>query len=364
MVEIPAHLEKAVTGAVVRHLEIELRHRGLVLTADRVVQAEAEATQHGARLLADVIDRCYPAIRQGRGVIRFDSVPDRIEGALAFGAATARVLATAKEHEVEEFSSSVELTCALLNLGVGLVDSLCDHDGATGRALLELIRGHNLVMCAEEPQRRGWLRGTLPSTLARDHAVAFAANVIEVFFETLHALYPGDERRQQRRAVGVQLHAALEAEHRSVNYSKDQSAHQQLIECSRLTSVMPFQIIETLVVGSHSPAERTAGTVIGEAVWRIDDLIDLCQDAQCGALNSVLLAAMEEPECRSGQRDPVAALEWLLDSTHIADAAAHAAENLQAGLQLTRRGRAIGNDDFPSAVFLHFIRKYAAIAAR
>jgi hypothetical protein len=362
-VEIPAHIEKALTGAVARRLEIALGERGLLLAANRAAEAEAEAAQQGARLLTCVIDRCYPAIREGRSEIKFESEPDRLAAALAFGAVTARVLAPVEDHS-DELSGSVELTCALLNLGVGLVDSLCDQDVATGRALLELIEEHDLVMRAEEPRGRGWLRGTLPPALAPDHAVVFTVDVIEVFFETLHATFPRDEWCQQRRAVGTQLQAALEAERRSVNYLMDQSAPQQLIECSRLTSVIPFQIIEALARGCHPPTERTAGTAIGEAVWRIDDLVDLCQDAHCGALNSVLLAALDGAGRSRGERDGRGALERLLTSTDIADTAAHAAESLRAGLQLAYRGRATDEDDLPGGVFLYFIQRYAGIPPR
>jgi hypothetical protein len=360
---IPAHIEKALTEAVAERLEIELGARGLLLTTDRSMAAHAEAADRGARLLTDVLDRCYPAIRQGRGEVTFDSASDRLEAALAFGAVTARVLGPIEREDVEETSGPVELACALLNLGVGLVDSLCDHDVTTGRALLELVDEHDLIMRALEPRGRGWLRGTLPRALAHDHTVAFTVDIIEVFFETLHALFPDDGSLQERRAVGMQLGAALQAEHRSVNYATDRSAHQQLIECSRLTSVLPFQIIEVLAGGGHVPSERTAGTALGEAVWRIDDLVDLCQDAHSGALNSILLGAMHEPG-RPGDGDLVGALERLLASTEIAETAARAAETLRNGLQLAGRDSGAGVDHRPRAVFLYFIQRYAGIAPR
>jgi hypothetical protein len=49
--EIPARIEQAVSDAVAHHLETELGGRGLLLTADGLATAEAEAAQRGARLL-------------------------------------------------------------------------------------------------------------------------------------------------------------------------------------------------------------------------------------------------------------------------------------------------------------------------
>ncbi len=355
-VEIPARIEQAVGDAVAHQLETELGDRGLLLTADALAAAEAEAAQLGARLLTGVIHRCYPISREeGQAIaLEFDSERDaaRIDAALAFGAVTARVLA---KHDVDRLSGLVELLCAMFNLGIGLVDGVCDEDAETGVALLELVQGSDLAQAAEEARARGWLRSTFPPVFVEDPTVAFTVDMIEAFFETLHGVYPDDGWLQQRRRVGAQLGAALEAERRSVIRSADQTAREELIECSRLTSVLPFQIIETLVGGDVAPTEPTVGTRLGEAMWRIDDLVDLCQDARRGSLNGVLLAAATSAG-RPGERDLLAALERLLDSTEIARVTADAAEELLAGLQLA------GDDHPDTATFLHFIQRYAEIA--
>ena len=171
-------------------------------------------------------------------------------------------------------------SCATFNLGIGLVDGLCDEDAETGAALLELVQGQDVASAAAEPRGRGWLHTTLPTALAEDHTVAFTVDIIEAFFEKLHDVYPDEAWLQQRRGVGTQLEAALEAERRSVVRPADGATREQLIECSRLTSVLPFQIIEVLAGGDHAPTERTAGTLLGEAMWRIDDLVDLCEDVR------------------------------------------------------------------------------------
>jgi hypothetical protein len=362
-VEIPARIEQAVSDAVAEHLETELGDRGLLLAADGVVAAEAEAAQRGARLLTCVMNRCYPISRQGRAVeVEFESERDaaRLAAALVFGAVTACVLVPSKRDC--EPAGSVELLCAMFNLGIGLIDGLCDEDAETGGALLELVHEQDLVNAAEEPQGRDWLRATLPTALAEDHTVAFTVDIIETFFETLHAVYGDDAWLQRRRGLGTQLRTALEAERQSVIRSVDGTAREQLIECSRLTSVLPFQIIEALAGGNHAAADRSPGTLLGEAMWRIDDLVDLCQDARYGALNGVLLAATEKPGQPGGGRDVVAALERLLASTDIASAASQAADSLLAGLQLAGGGRVSTHDDQPSLLFLYFIQRYAGIA--
>ena len=351
-VEIPARIEQAVRDSVTRHLETELGDRRLLLTADGLAAAEAEAAQRGARLLTRVVHQCYPISRQESRTltVEFESerAAARLGAALAFGAVTARVLVSGER----DLPGSVELLCAMFNLGIGLVDGLCDEDAGAGGALLELVQRQDLAKAAEEPRGRGWLRATVPPALAADWTVAFTVDIIEAFFETLHAAYPDDAWAHMRRRVGSQLGAALEAERRSITWSANQSAPEQLIEYSRLTSVLPFQIIETLAGGDQAPTEPTAGTHLGEAMWRIDDLVDLCQDARSGTLNGVLLDAE-----RPGERDLLAVLEHLPASTDIACAAAEAGERLLAGLQPA-------GDGCDTASFLHFIQRYAGIAPR
>jgi hypothetical protein len=357
---IPGRIEEAVTDVVVRHLETELGNRGLLVAADGLAAAAAEAAQSGTRLLTHVIHRCYPINRQTQALaIEFESEGHaaRLAAALAFGAVTARVLAPSKRES--EPTTSEELLSAMFNLGIGLVDGLCDEDIESGEALLGLVHEQDLIKAAEEPRGRDWLRAVLPPALGEDHAVAFTVDIIETFFETLHAFCPDDASLHYRRDLGMQLEAALEAERQSVNRSPEGSARERLIDCSRLTSVIPFQVIETLAGGNAAATDRTAGTLLGEAMWRIDDLVDLCQDARSGALNGVLLAATEQPG-----RDVVAALEHLLTSKDIASAAHQAAESLLAGLQRAGGGRVNAQHHEPSWSFLYFVQRYAGIAPR
>jgi hypothetical protein len=226
--------------------------------------------------------------------------------------------------------------------------------------LLGFLDGDKLTECAEAPRQRGWLRSALPAALAGVAAVAFAADLIEVFFQELHAVYPGQSSLDMRRGIGRQLSAALVAERDSVCWSLDRVERERSLHNSRLTSVLPLQIIETLACGSMATDERSAGTLLGEALWRVDDLVDLCEDARSGALNSLLVRALDDAPGSEKGHDPVTALERLLGSTDIAEAAAEAAECLVDGLRLgnglrpAQRGGAM-------PAFLYFIQSYAGV---
>jgi hypothetical protein len=319
-------------------------------------EAEAEGAREGARLAASVLERCYPSSRHG-GAIEFESdrAAARLAAALAFGAVTARVLAPGAPRAPD----AVEL-CAVFNLGIGLVDSVCDGAPSIGGALLDLLDEVDLVEVAGEPRARGWLRATASPTLARDETASFTVDIVETFFELLHLLRPGTVWLQYRRRIGTQLERALEAERCSFGGAAAGIAPEGLVECSRLTSVMPFQIIENLASGNHAAPERSAGTLLGEALWRIDDLVDLCQDARSGALNAVLVAATVERARARAESDPVAVVASMLDSTHVGEAAVEAAERLQTGLRLAGGGRAATRAQ-PVRSFLAFIQRYAGL---
>jgi hypothetical protein len=354
--EIPAPIEGAIAAAVAACLESELGRRGLLLAADELAVAEAAATREGARLAASVMERCYPVSGEDGG-IEFESgrTAARLAGALAFGAVAARVLAA----RARRGPDAVEL-CAVFNLGIGLVDSLCDGAGSVGGAVLDLLHRVDLVEVAERPRQRGWLRAEASVSVTRDEAATFTVDIVETFFELLYSVWPGEVWAPCRRRIGTQLEGALEAERCSFLATVAETAPIRLIECSRLTSVMPFQIIESLAAGDHAPGERRAGVLLGEALWRIDDLVDLCEDVRSGALNGVVLAAAAERAPAGAEREQVAVLESLLTSAHLADTAAQAAERLLAGLVLAGDGRAPMSCQSVRS-FLAFIQRYAGL---
>ena len=358
--EIPARIAEAVAESVAQNLESELGNRGLLLQADDLAGAQADALKVGARLRHSVLRRCYPDFGADDSVaIEFEGeqVAARLDSALAFGAATARVLLP-NVREEEQDTETIELVCATFNLGIGLVDGLCDEDRDTGGEFLEILRGLNVARAVEEIRARVWLRSTLPPALAENATAAFAAEVIETFFQALHDVYPGDSRLAVRRHVGTLLNAALEAERQSVARS-DRLARETLIEASRLTSVLPFLIIETIATGRPESDAATLGTLLGEAMWLIDDLVDLCQDARSGALNAILLSVAQGEE--HGPSGRLATLERLLASRTIASAAADAAEKLLAGLQLNRTSSNPAERQLRTASFLQYVHAYAQI---
>src|SRR5262249_55645230 len=141
-----------------------------------------------------------------------DETAARLAAALTFGAVTARVLAP-------RVGRGVELVCAIFNLGIGLVDSLCDERPELRLGLLELD-----LLAARDG--RGWLRASAPPALLADHTAAFAVEAIETFFELV------------RTDVSDQLERALSAERQSI---ERRGTDDELVETSRLTSVLPFE---------------------------------------------------------------------------------------------------------------------------
>lgn len=316
--EPPEHLRSAVDDAVSRALRSALDERGLLLSAADNRSALTAASLRGGELLRRMLLHCYPGLD-----VRFDSerVKERTRLALAFGAVTADLLTPAGTIR------SADLLCAVFNLGIGLVDGLCDGDPPTGLQLLHAIRSCDLRAAVGRAWPPGRLRSALPDSLAADPTATFAARVVEAFFELLHFGHLGDVGMRDR--VGALLEEALEAERRSVG-----PAGGDLAESSRLTSVLPFRIIETLAGGD----ELTASTLLGEALWRIDDLVDLSQDAALGALNALLLEATD--------------LRQILASPAIARSATQAAASLEEGLRAAPGDR---------AMFLSFVQHYAGL---
>jgi len=342
--DIPADICHDIDQAVTSCLATEFQRRDLVLPPDRLAAAETRAAADGERLLTSVIHRCYPLSEYDTQVlsVQFDSSGEmsRVRSALAFGAATAALLMPPHRSERRP---AVELLSAIFNLGIGLVDGVCDEDRGQGLRLLELIGDSDVARTARELRPRGWLWVQLPADLSDVASVSFAADVVETFFATLHATFPGDASSDLRARVGDQLAAALQAERWSLVSSFTDASRQQLTQSSYATSVLPFEIVGTLVASDHAPA---AAHFLGEAMWRIDDLVDLCDDTRAGALNAVVLGVK-----RSGP----AALEELLRSDHIARTAADAADRLRRGVDRADGGRA------ECDVFLQFVARYAGI---
>lgn len=351
--DVPESVCDAIQQAVTDQLATELGARGLLLSSERSAAAEGRAAGDGQQLLTAAVHRCYPLSEYDTQVLtlEFDSesAASRVRSALAFGAATAGLLMSSRPGESD--AASIALLGAIFNLGIGLIDSVCDGAVDTGLRLLELIALGNVAETARRSRPRGWLRVQLPADLESDPSVSFAADIVETFFATLHLTFPGDAWASLRGRVGDQLAVALEAERSSLVASSADVSRQQLIQFSYATSVLPFEIVGTLSQGEPAPG---AARLLGEAMWRIDDLVDLCDDARTGALNAILLAATDAGSRSDAGRD---ALPDLLASDHIARASADAADSLSRGMALAD-GRA--GDGYPD-VFLQFIARYGGL---
>ncbi len=347
-------LRVEVEDSVRQELANRLAARGLLLPAATADSALTNAAGDGALLLHRLVAHLYSYWAGGGSALdmKFDGGQDtaRVSLALAFGAVSARVLGSA-ERAGHYAHGPVELLCAAFNLGIGLIDGLCDTAPQAGLQLLDTARAIGMPDAARNGLQRGQLRDRLPADLAADPTVAFTARVVEAFFDLLHVAHPGAARADIRDRVGEMLAAALEAEYQSVTWSTTPASRGHLIELSRRTSVLPFQVLEHLVTGTHEPPAPTAGTLLGEAMWRIDDLVDLTQDARLDALNGLLVA----------NRDPSAAvpsLEQVLASGAITTTAEQAAQYLDAGLAAADRGV----EPTGRRAFLAFVQRYAGIS--
>jgi hypothetical protein len=349
--EIPATLESSIDAAVAHHLQSTLGAGGLLLNSADLRMAETTNAALGRWLMQRLLSECYP---EAEGLaLQFERAGDmaRIGSALAFGAVTSRVFAAA--HDVIGRRRPVEYVCGVFNLAIGLVDGICDGDTAIGVQLLNHCHDADLVDAAMGRRRRGWLQSPLPDHLAEDSAVGFTATVIEVFFALLHDLYL--DRPHVRRIIGQQLTEALQAETDSVRDPFTALSAACRVGCSRATSVLPFEIISTIANAGIVPAVRSPATMLGEAMWRVDDLVDLVDDARYGALNALLLAACGR---RGTHADyDVVDLTYLLGSADIAAAATDAAQRLHQGLQAAE----VTGDD--QRAYLAFVQRYAEIGA-
>jgi hypothetical protein len=342
-------LESEIDVTVTRHLETQLGARGLLLSSADLTLAESTTGALGRRLTTRLLQQCYP---DAVGLtVEFERTGDitRIGAALAFGAVTSRVLARTDGRPPG--SLRTEYVCAIFNLAIGLVDGICDGDVDTGTQLLANIFDADLIEAAVRRRDRGWLHAALPDFLASDDAVAFTASVTEAFYDSLHDLYA--DQPVVRRIVGEQLAEALKAETDSVRDPFTALSPERRVECSRTTSVLPFNIIDTITTARPAVVVPSTATMLGEAIWRIDDLVDIVDDARSGALNGVLLEACR----RRGRHDgyDITDLSEVLGPTGIASAAAEAADRLHDGLGF---GTTAPDDRL---AYLGFVQRYAGI---
>lgn len=334
-------LDRSIRQAVGR----ELKARNLAADPAEVAAALDVQRQRGTALLGALVAHCY-GVEAGPGVrVEFGDEADleRVVLALAFGDLTGRLLGSRTAGGVVPPG----LLAATFNLGIGLVDGLCDRDPTVGIPLLERVAEADLRAGAASGWPVGHLTTSLPTPLLASPAALFTARVIEAVIELLHEEYPGAAGAATRDGVGALLSDALAAERRSIAW-RTESSRDSLLECSRATSVLPFRIIELLATGERDRVGRTSADLLGEAMWLLDDLADLVADLGDGALNGVILHARPAP----GATGPAELAARLLESGTVAASAASAAELLGEGLARSR------GSDMDQAGFLAFVQAY------
>lgn len=254
--EIPEELHTAIDLTVTRSLRTELDARGLLLGPEASAAAAEEIVERGAVLLRRALAHCYGDGREMRQTLHVEfgdaQAASRIGPALTFGWVSAGVLGP-RERSAAAPATSRDLLCALFNLGIGLVDGLCDGAPQVGLPFLEALGGMDVAEAARARGPAGRLRSALSTRLTDDPTVAFAARVIEAFFVLLHDAYPDPGGAELRGRVGARLGEALEAESRSVRPVGSPTDAERLLEASRRTSVLPFEIIEQLATGATTP---------------------------------------------------------------------------------------------------------------
>ena len=133
---------------------------------------------------------------------------------------------------------------------------MCDEDADTGLRLLKLIELGNVAEAARQPRPAAGCVCSYPPRWKPIPACQFAADIVETFFATLHATYPGDPWSDLRARVGDQLAAALEAERSSLVSSLSDASLGQLTQYSYATSVLPFEIVGTITAERLRTASR------------------------------------------------------------------------------------------------------------
>jgi hypothetical protein len=279
----------AVEEVVREQLYAALGAHGLLLDDGAAAAGMADAATLGGALLPSVVDALYgetlASNPSARVVFDNNATASRVSLALAFGALTAQLVLPPPA----DLPGDENALCAVFNLGIGLIDGLCDRSPRQGLPLLRALA--DLDFSTVRGAGDAWigLHAALPADLLRDPTVDFALRVVDLFFDLLHTTYPSDGEIALRSRVGMLLGDALDAERRSVDRSMRDRDLAELMDCSRLTSVLPFQIIAVLATGADGGLAQAAATALGEAMWRVDDLVDLVEDAASGALNSLLL---------------------------------------------------------------------------
>jgi hypothetical protein len=208
----------------------------------------------------------------------------RLPYIVAFGAGYAGVLLALVPGRLSQHSAVRGLS-ALFNLGIVLVDTIMDDPERFGR-FEAIFRPTDL-----KARLAGVKPSSAPSTSATSE-MSVLGQLIDAFFEGVQRLAAGSEP-SCLTALGSALSAAYAGQLRSIGAVRDEAA-------VRAKSVAPFLVAPSLIGLAQSdedPRQLIAiGTHVGEAFWRIDDLVDFCQDQHRGDPNILALRASSCPD--------------------------------------------------------------------
>jgi len=210
---------------------------------------------------------------------------------LGFGWGMSHVLAG---HQSQLCRPEAAQLGALLMLGTAAVDGLCDEYPEQRDTLLALLSPDLLLALANTDARQNAL--TQARRAVSDPDIRYVLDLVSAFFTQFTDCALGEFWHSQACDLLIQ---AYDAERSTLKPSKPGSPDETVLRAHRSARVLPFQVISTIQCGlTHHQCDRTeqrgcarAAELIGEAVAVVDDLADLCADAQYGSANSLLASS-------------------------------------------------------------------------
>lgn len=333
-------LARARTGWPVPLLLEEARLRSRRKLVGALVQHEVwpDATRH--RRYVDAQHRLGQRLRNGPIRKAVGEECFSILGSRAtFGEANRRVAARvpavlALGHELgaclHMLSSGDEATarrigerCALLNLGISIVDVICDNLPDIASRLGELLDENRLRALGKEDIAAAQLRYDAAGLEQRE--LRLLLTIVAAFFSFE---LKDDRSSAEEDGLVSLLVRAYRAEMRSVSPATLMCG--EALAVAREKATLPFVVIGEIArdpaspAGQRLPMDRLVED-IAVTFWLTDDVVDLASDVRSGALNALLV----DPDVGRSE-----ALAELLDGGLLDDAAGQVGARLSDALRV------------------------------